>query len=64
MVMGIKTRIKKVHVRLACVTPNCIPGLWKKYALRQVTLEQVKEGVLTDSKDNGGDDGDGDKNQD
>ena len=32
--------------------------------MRQVTLEQVKEGVLTDSEDNGGDDGDGDKNQD
>ena len=49
---------------LACVTPNHIPGLWKTYAMRQLTLEQVKEGVLTDSEDNGGDDGDGDKNKD
>ena len=52
------------QVGLACVTPNCIPGLWKKYAMRQVTLEQVKEGVLTDSEDDGGDDGDRNKSKD
>ena len=39
------------QVGLACVTPNCISGLWKKYAMQEVTLEQVKEGVLSDSDD-------------
>jgi len=37
------------QVGLACVTPNRIPGLWKKYAMQEATLEQVKEGVLSDS---------------
>jgi hypothetical protein len=36
------------QVGLACVTPNRIPGLWKKYARQQATLEQVREGVLSD----------------
>jgi hypothetical protein len=39
------------QVGLACVTPNRITGLWKKYVERQATLEQVKEGVLSDSDD-------------
>jgi hypothetical protein len=26
------------QVGLACVTPNRIPGLWKKYAMKQATL--------------------------
>ena len=41
------------QVGMACVTPNRIPGLWMKYAMQQATLEQVKDGVLSD-----GDDGD------
>jgi len=45
------------QVGLACVTPNCIPGLWKKYVKDQASLDQVREGVLSDSED-GGDDGD------
>ena len=40
------------QVGLACVTLNCIPGLWKKYAMQQATLEQVREGVLSDAEDN------------
>ena len=47
------------QVGLACVTPNRIPGLWKKYVMKQATLEQVQEGVLSD-----GEDDDGDKNED
>lgn len=39
------------QVGLACVTPNRIPGLWKKYAMEQATLEQVKEGVLSEDDD-------------
>ena len=39
------------QVGLACVTPNHIPGLWEKYVMQQATLEQVKEGVLSDSDD-------------
>ena len=35
------------QVGLACVTPNRIPGLWKKYAEKQATLE-VRDGVLSD----------------
>lgn len=38
------------QVGLACVTPNRIPGLWKKYALQQATLEEVRDGVLSDSE--------------
>jgi hypothetical protein len=45
------------QVGLACVTPNRIPGLWKKYAKSQATLEEVKEKVLSD-----GEDGDSDGN--
>ena len=40
------------QVSLACVTLNRIPGLWKKYAMQQATLEQVREGVLSDAEDN------------
>ena len=47
------------QVGLACVTPNRIPGLWDKYARQQATLEQVREGVLSD-----GEVDDGDKNED
>ena len=36
------------QVGLACVTPNHIPGLWKKYAEKQATLEEVRDGVLSD----------------
>jgi len=43
------------QVGLACITPNRIPGLWEKFVTKQVTLEQVKEEVVSD-----GDDGDGD----
>ena len=43
------------QVGLACATPNRIPGLWKKYAMQQATLEEIREGVLSDS----GDDSDG-----
>ena len=38
------------QVGLAIVTPNCIPGLWKKYVMQQVTLEQAKEGVLSNGE--------------
>jgi hypothetical protein len=41
------------QVGLACVTPNRIPGLWKKYVEKQATLEQVKEGILSDGEDDG-----------
>jgi hypothetical protein len=44
---------------LLCITPNCIPGLWKKYAKQQVTLEEVGEEFLSDTNDG---DGDGDGN--
>lgn len=37
------------QVGMACVTPNRIPGLWKRYAMQQASLEEVKEGVLSDS---------------
>ena len=47
------------QVGLACVTPNRIPGLWNKYARQQATLEQVREGVLSD-----GEVDDGNKNED
>jgi len=36
---------------LVIITPNRIPGLWKKYAMQQATLEEVREGVLLDSED-------------
>jgi hypothetical protein len=36
---------------LACVTPNRIPGLWEKYAKEQMTLEELREGVLGDEDD-------------
>jgi hypothetical protein len=36
---------------MVCITPNRIPGLWEKYALEQVTLEEVREGVLGESDD-------------
>jgi hypothetical protein len=39
------------QVGLACVTPNRIPGLWKKYVEQEATLEQLKEGVLSDLDD-------------
>lgn len=39
------------QVGLACVTPNRIPGLWKMYVEQEVTLEQLKEGVLSDLDD-------------
>jgi hypothetical protein len=43
--------ISEFHqIGLACVTPNRIPGLWKKYAQKQVTLEEVREGVLSDNQ--------------
>jgi hypothetical protein len=44
---------------LACVTPNRIPGLWEKFAMKQATAEEVKEGAVSD-----GDDGDGDGDSD
>ena len=37
-----------------CITPNRIPGLWKKYTQKQVTLKEVCEGVNIE-KDNDGD---------
>lgn len=48
------------QVGLACVTPNRIPGLWKKYAMQQATLDEVKEGILSDSDGDESDDGDDD----
>ena len=36
---------------LVCITPNRIPGLWERYAMDQVTLEEVREGVLGDEDD-------------
>ena len=55
------------QVGLACVTPNRIPGLWKKYAMSQATLQEVKEGVLSDGEDRDSDgesDGNGEGNSD
>jgi len=48
---------------LLCITPNRIPGLWKKYAMQQATLEEVREEFLSDT-DDGGEDGDGDYGED
>lgn len=53
------TWLEYYQVGLACVTPNRIPGLWEKSAMKQVTLEQVKEEVVSD-----GDDGDSDHDRD
>lgn len=39
------------QIGLAIVTPNRIPGLWKKYAEKEVTLEQLREGVESDDED-------------
>jgi hypothetical protein len=36
---------------LACITPNRIPRLWEKYAKKQATLEELREGVLGDEDD-------------
>jgi hypothetical protein len=44
---------KFYQVGLACVTPNRIPGLWEKYAMQQATLQEVKEGVLSNSESDG-----------
>lgn len=38
------------HLGLVCITPNRIPELWKKYAMKQATLEEVREGVLGESR--------------
>lgn len=38
------------HLGLVIITPNRIPGLWKKYAMQQATLEEVWEGVLSDGE--------------
>jgi hypothetical protein len=40
---------------LVCITPNRIPGLWKKYAQKQVTLKEVCEGVGIENDDDGDD---------
>ena len=40
---------------MVCITPNRIPGLWKRYALDQVTLEEVREGVLGESDEDSDD---------
>jgi hypothetical protein len=47
------------QVGLACVTPNRIPGLWKSYVGKQASLDQVREGVISDGEDSG----DGDINE-
>ena len=39
------------QVGLLCITPNWIPGLWKKYAEQQVTLEEVREEVIKGKDD-------------
>ena len=31
---------------LVCITPNRIPGLWNKYAVKQVTSEEVRDRVI------------------
>ena len=36
---------------LVCITPNRIPGLWKKYARKKATFEELREGVLGDEDD-------------
>jgi hypothetical protein len=48
------------QVGLACVTPNRIPGLWKKYAMQQATLKEVRDGVLSDSEKESDDEDDED----
>jgi hypothetical protein len=38
--------VSKIYqLGLVCITPNRIPGLWEKYAMKQVALEEVSEGV-------------------
>ena len=38
--------ISKIYqLGLVCITLNRIPGLWEKYAMKQVALENVNEGV-------------------
>ena len=39
---------KSYQLGLVRITPNCIAGLWEKYAKEQVTLEELREGVLGD----------------
>lgn len=39
------------QVGLACVTPNRVPGLWKRYAEKDASLAEVRDGVLSDSDD-------------
>ena len=31
---------------LVFATPNRIPGLWEKFAMQQMTMEEVRKGVL------------------
>jgi hypothetical protein len=47
----ISNTISEFHqIGFACVTSNRIPELWKKYAQQQATLEEVREGVLSDTE--------------
>jgi hypothetical protein len=39
------------QVGLACVTPNRVPGLWKRYAEKDASLTEVRDGVLSGSED-------------
>jgi hypothetical protein len=48
--------VSKIYqLGMVCITPNHIPGLWKRYALDQVTLEEVREGVLGESDEDSDD---------
>jgi hypothetical protein len=47
----ISDTISEFHqIGFACVAPNHIPGLWKKYAQQQATLGEVREKVLSNTK--------------
>ena len=39
------------QVGLAIVTPNRIPGLWKKYAMEQAALHEMLESIVSDDEE-------------
>ncbi|KAF8222669.1 hypothetical protein L208DRAFT_1522299 [Tricholoma matsutake] len=41
------------QVGLAIITPNQIPGLWKKYAKEQAALDEMLESIVSDDEEEG-----------
>ena len=39
------------QVGLAIVTPNRIPGLWKKYAMEQAAFDEMLESIVSDDEE-------------